>query len=173
MADFIKGNDYQNYPPEIAKGILLHREIDHYTDQHPEFVRSKRRLQPAYRHYSAVIVDMYYDHFLAANFDLFHNDSLLSFTKNVYETIGNHSHLLPNRAQLLLKYMSRDNWLLSYADIRGIEQALGGMSRRTKFKSNMEFAGKELRLHYDQFKSEFMAFSPDIIDFVKSKIEPE
>ena len=173
MADFVKGSDYKNYPQEIAKGIILHREIDHYTDQHPEFISSKRRLQPAYRHYSGVIVDMYYDHFLAANFNQFHELSLTSFTRGVYKTLKAHRDLLPARAKHLLKYMSRDNWLLSYADISGLEQALGGMSRRTKFKSNMEFAGRDLRMHYEDFKSEFMSFSPDVIDFVKSKIGHE
>ncbi len=171
IADFIKGSQYLNYPRAIAQGILLHREIDHFTDQHPRVITSKRRLQPRYRHYAGVVVDMYFDHFLAANFPLFHASPLPEFTEQVYGVMKDHQEILPPKVLHLLTYMSRGNWLLSYADITGVEQALAGMSRRTKFKSHMEHAGEELRTHYDEFMDDFMAFFPEIIEFAKTKID--
>ena len=173
MADFVKGSHYKQYPQAIQQGILLHREIDHYTDQHPYVLRSKRRLQPRYRHYAGVIVDMYYDHFLACNFQRFHRQSLVDFTQSVYTTLHQHHDLLPAKVKTLLHHMSRGNWLLSYAQLNGIEQALAGISRRTKFNSGMEFAGNDLRMHYQDFQKEFMAFFPEVVNFTQAKISQE
>jgi len=169
MADFIKGKGYQQFPQSIQQGIILHREIDHYTDQHPYVLTSKRRLQPRYRHYAGVIVDMYYDHFLASNFQKYHKQKLSEFSATVYDTMYQHQHLLPPKVKHLLHHMSRGNWLKSYAQLDGIEQALGGIARRTKFDSGMEHAGYELRTHYQEFLQEFMAFFPEVINFVKNR----
>ena len=42
IADRIKGKDYINYPIPIQKGILLHRQIDTFTDNHPNFRKAKK-----------------------------------------------------------------------------------------------------------------------------------
>ena len=119
IADFVKGKDYMHYPDQIKAGILLHREIDHFTDSHQLVLQSKRRLYEKYGHYSGVIVDMYYDHFLAANFFKFHSSPLEPFTQMVYSTVGSNQDHLPEKAQYILNYMSKGNWLLSYAKITG------------------------------------------------------
>ena len=69
MGDFVKGSDYENYPIEIKNGILLHRQIDSFTDAHPIVLKSKKRLHTHYGHYSGIVVDIFYDHFLAKNWD--------------------------------------------------------------------------------------------------------
>ncbi len=171
IADFIKGNDYINYSEPVRKGILLHREIDNFTDQHPQVQLSKRRLYDSYHHYSGVIVDMYYDHFLAANFFKFHTEPLESFTQFVYKTVGQHRDQIPEKANNILHYMSRRNWLLAYAQIQGVEQALKGMARRTKFRSSMELAGANLRSDYKSFYTEFMTFFPKVMAFAKEEIQ--
>lgn len=171
IADFVKGSDYLLFPTEISQGILLHREIDEFTDHHPQVLNSKRRLRPRYRHYSGVIVDMFYDHFLAINFARFHQHGLPAFTDYVYGVMEAHRDTVPEKVQYILMHMTKGNWLLSYAQITGIERALGGMARRTKFDSKMEHAGQELRLHYGDFHSEFMAFFPEVMQFVDNKIK--
>ena len=67
MAYGIRGNDYLDYPEGIQKGIILYREIDTFSDSHPIFRQSKHRIQQKHNHYSGVIIDLYYDHFLAKN----------------------------------------------------------------------------------------------------------
>lgn len=171
IADFVKGNDYMDYPEPVKKGILLHREIDHFTDTHPQVRLSKRRLYEPYHHYSGVIVDMYYDHFLAANFFKFHTASLEVFTHSVYKTVGQYRRQLPVKAEEILHHMSKGNWLLGYAKISGVELALKGMSRRTRFKSNMEYAGTSLRSDYKSFYTEFMIFFPKVMAFAKRELQ--
>ena len=170
IADFVKGNDYLEYPEPIRKGILLHREIDQYTDQHPRVRISKSKLHDRYSHYSGVIVDMYYDHFLAANFFKFHSTDLRLFTQSVYDTMNTHQESLPEKASKMLYYMSKGNWLFSYATIPGIERALNGLSQRTKFNSGMEFAGESLRQNYRSFYQDFMIFFPKVMSFARHEI---
>ena len=77
IGDFVKGRDLADrYEPAIVKGIELHRAIDEFTDQHAIVKQSKMRLRPKYRHYAPVIVDIFYDHFLAAGWDN-HSEQLL------------------------------------------------------------------------------------------------
>ncbi|MDD3273470.1 MAG: DUF479 domain-containing protein, partial [Bacteroidales bacterium] len=40
IGDFVKGRKHENYPKGIQKGILLHREIDRFTDCHPLFIET-------------------------------------------------------------------------------------------------------------------------------------
>ncbi|MEM6524795.1 MAG: ACP phosphodiesterase [Bacteroidota bacterium] len=171
IGDFIKGKQYEKYSKEIQNGVLMHRAIDEYTDTHPIVSQSKNRLRHKYRHYSGVIVDMAYDHLLAANWDQYHNLDLFAFTKQLYHTVDQYSHLLPDSFRPMYTYMKRDNWLLQYAELEGIHRALSGMSRRTTFDSKMEEAIGDLRDQYQGFELEFTRFMPDVIRFSEGWIE--
>ncbi len=168
IGDFVKGQGYRNYEFGIRKGIVLHREIDSYTDQHPLVLQSKVRLRPNYHHYSGVVVDLFYDHFLAKNWDLYSNQALSDFAQWVYRTVAQNQELLPDRVSGMLSYMTKGNWLLNYAEIRGIDRALTGMASRTRFRSNMENAAGDLEHHYQEFESEFLQFFPQIADHVRT-----
>lgn len=162
IADAVKGKQLQKFPVEIQQGIHLHREIDSFTDSHETTRLSKSRLYPKYRHYSAVIVDIFYDHFLAAEWSDFHDESLESFTGNVYETLNEYESILPKRIKYMLQYMVPQNWLLNYGNLEGVARVLKGMSNRTSFDSGMERAIEDLELHYEDFRNDFFAFFPDL-----------
>lgn len=171
MADSIKGKKYLKYPADIQKGIILHRAIDYYTDTHPVFKQSTQRLFSGYSHYSGIIVDIFYDHFLAANWKNYSNIPLKEYTFEFYDLLENNFEVLPPKVKNFLPYMLEDNWLLSYADIEGIKKVLAGMHRRTGRKSNMHLAVKELKDYYEEFEKEFELFFKDIIDFSRIKIK--
>jgi len=160
--DFVKGNPATHYQGYVLKGILLHREIDQFTDTHPTVRLSKERLRPRYRHYAPVITDIYYDHFLAKNWAKYHPQSLAQFAQSAYQTLQANKELLPQKAQQVLPYMVQGNWLVHYAQMQGIGRALEGMSRRTRFNSGMEHATQELAQHYEAFEKEFALFFPEL-----------
>lgn len=164
MGDFVKGKDYESYPTNVKVGVLLHREIDSFTDRHTIVRESKNRLKDKYRHYAGVIVDVFYDHFLANHFDKFCNEDLDQFVDNHYQNLENHFDLLPIRAQAMLPYMIRGNWLVNYKETRGIQKSLQGMSRRTKFDSKMDESIMELVQYHREFELEFLTFFPEIVD---------
>lgn len=171
MADGIKGKDYQKYPKDIQIGILLHREIDTFTDAHLTVRKSTKRLHKKYSHYSGVIVDILYDHFLAKNWKKYSDVALEIYCDNFYDSLEEHFEILPSRIQHMMPYMISGNWLVSYASIEGIQNVLEGMNRRTKNRSKMNLAIKELEDFYDEFESEFTLFFDELINFSKQKLK--
>lgn len=167
IADAVKGKKAEHYAPGVAKGIYLHRLIDTYTDTHPVVAETKARLRPKYRKFAPVVADMYFDHFLARNFEQYAREPLHEFVQRSYTLIGKHYQILPQRVQHLFSYMRRDNWLVSYAELRGIGQALEGMSRRTSFASGMETAAQELEAQYALYLADFELFFPDLERYVQ------
>jgi len=159
----VKGKQHEALAPMIAKGVLLHREIDLFTDAHPIVGLSKDKLRNKYRHYSGVIVDMYYDHFLAKNFHLYSDVSLEKFAQASYDTMQAHWDIIPSRGQHMLPYMIKGNWLVNYAKPEGLHRALQGLSRRTKFESKLDLAIQDLYEHHDSFESEFKDFFEEIV----------
>lgn len=171
MADSIKGKKYQKYPHLIQQGIILHRAIDYYTDTHPVFMESMQRLFPKYGHYSGIIVDIIYDHFLAANWNQYSKVPLEKYTKDFYRLLEQNREILPKKVQYFMPFMIRDNWLLSYSNLEGIEKVLAGLNRRTGSKSDMHKAISEIKQYYDLFENEFRSFFEDVISFSKKKLE--
>lgn len=163
IGDFVKGkNQYAQSEPGIAKGIALHREIDAFTDKHPIVLESKKRLRPKYRHYSPVIIDVFYDHFLAVNWATYSHQSLADFARESYATLEKHKALLPDQVNQMMPYMVKGNWLVNYSYTEGIHNTLSGMARRTPYESKMEEATEDLRLHYSDFHDEFIRFFPEL-----------
>jgi acyl carrier protein phosphodiesterase len=161
-ADGVRGKAYLNYPLQMQLGILLHRRIDFFTDKHPLFRRSCRRLYTNYRHYARVIVDIYYDHFLAKNWHNYSEHSLNTFVHDFYSLANKHLELLPPKFQHLTPHMIAGNWLEGYAEFEGIASVLEGMDRRTKMRSKMSHAIYDLKEHYDLFAEDFDSFFKDL-----------
>ncbi|MBJ7880960.1 ACP phosphodiesterase [Gelidibacter salicanalis] len=170
IADGIKGKRYAKYPKDIQIGILLHREIDTFTDAHPTVRLSTKRLHENYSHYSGVIVDILYDHFLAKNWSRYSDTPLELYIENFYEDLKANFTILPVRIQKMMPYMIADNWLLSYAKIEGIQKVLNGMNRRTNNISGMNKATDELQEFYEEFEEEFTVFFEELRAFSKEKL---
>jgi acyl carrier protein phosphodiesterase len=174
IADSVKGRNYKNYPEKVMYGILLHRAIDSFTDQHPVTTRTKERLRPQFRKYAGVVTDVFYDHFLAKNWDQFSATPLKIYTEKVYDVLTDHFSSLPLEIQQMLPFMIRGNWLYHYSKIEGVHKALSGMAKRTPFESNMEFAAAELEKNYGEYEKEFNLFFPELTSFAKAyTIPPE
>jgi len=166
VGDFIKGRQaLMKYDPEIIRGVELHRAIDEFTDVHPIVHESKDRLRATYRHYAGVIVDVFYDHFLARNWSAYHTTRLEDFVADTYRTLKEFTNVLPASFRGMLPYMISGNWLVNYREVSGVHRTLSGMASRTPYESNMEHASKDLEKHYDAFKAEFERFFPELEKF--------
>ncbi|BAO77075.1 ACP phosphodiesterase [Winogradskyella sp. PG-2] len=167
--DGVRGGNYTSFPVAMQAGIQLHREIDTFTDAHPIIKQSKKRLHKNYSHYSGVIVDIFCDHFLAKNWQQYSVTPLEDYIDAFYLSLNKHFDHLPDRFKKFVPIMIKGNWLLSYARIDGIQLVLDGMNRRTKGKSKMNEATKELRAHYTDFENEFTLFFKELITFSTKK----
>lgn len=169
MADGIRGKHYEYLPAEVQKGIVLHRAIDTYTDAHPIFRQSTKRLHERYHHYAGVIVDIFYDHFLAKNWNNYSNEKLEDFVERFYQSLETHQEILTEKTLHMKPYMIEHNWLVNYQYTKGIERILTQMDRRTKDVSQMQFAIEELEKYYAEFETEFTSFFQDLITYVAQK----
>lgn len=132
IADAVKGQNGSKFREGIQKGIKLHREIDSYTDSHPVFLRSKERIRDEYGHYSGVVIDIYYDHFLAARWEEYSDKNLSEFALEVYNLMLTNYEILPPRSKRILPYMVIHNWLVGYSRFKDLQWVFNGMSRRSK-----------------------------------------
>ncbi|WP_299769104.1 acyl carrier protein phosphodiesterase [uncultured Dokdonia sp.] len=171
MADGIKGKKYLKYPEGIQKGILIHRWIDSYTDSHHITKQSTKRLHAKYGHYSGVIVDILYDHFLAKNWHQYHNQPLEEYVNDFYTLLKDNHDLLTTRIQKMMIPMMEQNWLLSYATLEGIETVLYNMNIRIKKRVPMDEAIQDLKEHYEAFEKEFTAFFEELQAFIAIKMK--
>lgn len=170
MADSIKGHNYEKFDSEIKRGILLHRHIDSFTDMHPIYRQSKHRLHVKYGHYSGVIMDILYDHFLAKNWSKYSNEKLEDYANNFYQLLQDNCDILTERIKGMMPYMIARNWFVSYATIAGLEMILFQMDYKTKHRANMQEAIVELQEFYAEFESEFFLFFEELIISCQQKI---
>ena len=169
IGDYVKGKNFEHYPNLIKKGILLHRHIDSFTDHHPIVQRSKSYLNVKYKRFSGIIVDIFYDHFLALEWSEFTNEPLEKFVNNLYDTLVSHYSILPKKVQGFLPLFIQYNWLESYLTIEGIKDVLSGMSRRTSLPDETQFAIEVLKKNYSSFRADFLDYFPQLIHFVESE----
>ena len=171
IADRVKGKKINLLTPEIQAGVLLHREIDHFTDNHTIFRECVTKLFPKYRHYSRVIIDMYFDHFLALNWSSFHEIPLNEFSNNFYKELEIKSPKFTKDIQGFINALIKYNWFKYYGSLSGLYEILNQMEKRTKFPSNLSASIEELNLNYEYFQAQFFQFMKEIIEFTKIKIK--
>lgn len=158
--DAIRRSQLSAIPERMAVGVELHWMIDAFTDHHPVVERSKERLRPIYRKYASVLVDIYYDHYLALHWERYSDIPLAKYAQQQYALIRAHWDLLPGRIQYMLPYMEKYDWLTNYAKFEGIDNVLQGMGRRAKFESRMEEGVRELKSMHGEFEQDFFEFFP-------------
>ena len=165
IADHIKNTKLSVFSEGVQHGILMHRAIDHFTDTHALVRKSKERLFPKYSHYAAVLVDMFYDHILAKNWETYSPLPLEKFAQSAYMVLKTKAEEMPNRSVMILDYMSRQDWLTSYGSIDGMSKALAGIARRAKFNSKMEEAAVDLQRDGRLYEEEFTPFFKELFEF--------
>ncbi|MDR1672155.1 MAG: ACP phosphodiesterase [Bacteroidales bacterium] len=169
LGDWVKGSDYLKYSEDIRTGILLHRNIDSFTDRHLLVRQGSVRFQPRYLRYSGVIIDILYDHFLASNWKDFNDMLLHDYVSRMHNILLNNFEVLPERLQNYLPGFMNERWIERYATLEGIRDVLEAMSKRTSLPNETEFAIGVIEAFYDDFRREFFDFFGQIIAFVESQ----
>lgn len=161
MADHIRGNQFEHLREEIKKGIYLHRRIDQFTDQHEAFKQSKRFFYNGFERYSGVLVDIYFDHLLAKDFNNYYRRTLNEFTDQVYKVYQNNSDLLPDDSNRFLSYVLSNNIYNAYAKIDGIQKVLFHLSHRIKHGVMLDASVALYKQHELEIKHNFEIFMKD------------
>ncbi len=170
IGDFIKGDPsslrHNLTPGEIA-GVRVHRAIDSFTDAHPDVAAVRTLLHPRCHKYAGAAVDIFFDHFLAVNFESLTGESLPEFVRYFYETLQENRARLPASAAHMADYMIKQDWLTNYQSIDGIDRSLKGVSRRTAYPSGLDTAIEDLERYYDEIGEHFITFWPTLVQHIQ------
>ncbi len=173
IGDYVKGRKYLQYPDEISRGILLHRHIDSFTDQHELHKAAKMPFKEDFGHYAGIIVDFVYDHFLAKNWYRYSNISLSWFAKWSHSVLlANFKHL-PVRVQGFLPFLIQNRRLESYASVEGITQAVKIMGKYSSLPSKSDKMQQALLENRHELEINFEAFMAELINYVRSEFDIE
>ena len=173
LGDFVKGPvEHAGYNPEITAAIRLHRAIDTFTDAHPIVLASKARISPARRRYASILVDVFYDHFLARDWRRFHPEPLERFAASTYLALSGTTQVLPDRMAHMLPHLVAGDWLTSYRELDGIHLALDRMSRRVRPGNPLLGSAAELEAQLPAFEADFHAFFEQLRGWVAADITP-
>jgi len=167
ISDFVKGKKKFDYSEGIQKGIVLHRQIDEFTDEHQATKLAKNIFPPAYRLTSGAFVDVVYDHFLANDEKEFSEESLLAFSKNTYEVMDQFVNDLPAHFSAMFPYMKMQNWLFNYRTRWGTEKSFGGLVRRAAYLEESDTAAAVFNENYHHLKQCYDAFFPEVKIFAR------
>lgn len=160
LEDFIRNKDRFSFPEKIGEGITLHREIDTFTDSHPEIHEAKKIFSPLVRLYSGAFVDVAMDYFLANSLP---DKILKNHSEKVYRVLRNHEGFLPENLLRMLNHMEKDNWLYNYKEDWGIEFSIQNVLNKAKYLDK-DLAVFEVFLnHKPQLQKHFDLFFPDLL----------
>ena len=171
IADHIKGNQFTHLDPTIQKGIKLHREIDTFTDSHKITRMSKRRLHKRYGLFAGIIIDIFYDHYLAKNWSNYSAIPLKIYVNSFYDLVYSYQEVLPEKTLKMIPYMIKYDWLFNYQYKEGIKNVLEGMNRKTNNKGQIDLAIHDLRKLDKDFEKDFELFFTDLQRFSHQKIK--
>jgi len=168
IGDYVKGNNYKKYPPMISKGILLHRNIDFFTDHHKITRACKSFIRDRYGMYSGIVVDIFYDHFLSNNWSQFSNVPLPVYIRERYEMLRSHFEEFPEGVKSFFPFFIESDWLTAYGKFEGLESVLRRMSDRTSLPDHSVYAIRQLREHHAVLEQKAVEFLWDVTGYVKS-----
>ena len=163
MGDFFKYLDGKQLPEPILSGIKNHRRVDKFTDSHPVVSELKSLFTPARRRFAGIILDVAFDHFLSRNWKKFCKEEHGIFIQYSYDCLSEGLEYMPDRMRHAVHYMVKENWLLSYSKLSGVDRTLNRISHRMRFENSLSNSIEEVVDNFQAIEKGFLAFYPELI----------
>jgi len=171
IGDFVKGNQYLQYPETVQKGILLHRHIDTYTDAHPVILESKKVFRDSVGRYDGAFLDVTYDYFLANDPSILSEPEWRKLVSQTYATIELQLENLPKPFQYMYSYMENGDWLYNYRFAWQIQKSFNGLVQRAQYLDKNANPFLSFDKHFQYLEKSFASFFPDLEHFVQDWIQ--
>lgn len=162
LGDVVHGRDLSAWPDEVARAIRLHRLVDSYTDHHPVIVRCRENLQPPFRRYAGILLDVVFDHLLARAFEHWEARPLRPFADQVYAALQAVSGRLDTGGQARVGYIIRHDLLAAYRSWTTVERGLLGIAGRLSRDNPLPRAAAVLQPQLPELADAFAAFYPEL-----------
>ena len=162
--DFVRGIELATLHPELQVGVRSHRAIDAFVDAHPGVRAARARFAPPFRRFAGVLLDVFFDHFLARDWQRFGDGGPLpAFLASVHADLRAHHDRLPPPLQRVTTRFCADGWLEGYASVDGIARVLGLMARRLSRPTPLADGAELLRADYAAIESDFLVLWPELV----------
>jgi len=165
LGDFVHGGIDPALPLGIRRGLALHRAVDVYTDGHPLVAASRALFEPPYRRYAGIVLDIWFDHLLARDFQRWSVVPLADYSANLRHLLERHDALLPPLLKRFLRYMRLHDLPLRYRDEAQIQRVLEGVGMRLLRANPLATSLSEIDRLRPQLQHAFDAFFPDLLVF--------
>lgn len=166
LGDLAKGKEIDKLSYSLRQGINRHYAIDKFTDSHAIVRNSKRRIGKEYSKFAGILVDVFYDHFLAINWQTYSSNNLSDFTVEIYNSFQSYQGEIPQSATQIIQKMIDEDWLTSYQYFKGVENALKRIDERIKsrigIQVNLVYALTILEQEYLNLEQDFCSFFPEL-----------
>ena len=160
LEDFIRNQDRFSFPEKIQQGITMHREIDTFTDAHPEISEAKKIFSPLVRLYSGAFVDVAFDYFLANSLP---EKILFEHSQKVYRVLWEYEKFLPSNLVYMLERMEKDNWLYNYKEDWGIKFSMQNVLNKAKYLDKNLPVFEVFLNNKPQLQKHFDVFFPELL----------
>lgn len=168
LGDFVTGSVAGKFNENVENEILMHRRIDAFTDSHTVVKRSKRRISAENGRYAGVLIDVFYDHYLAVNFEKYSSVPLKTFSQKAYRALDEHRSLFPEKFRQRIDGIISYDLLGSYQSIDGIHLTLTRISSRIKRRNDLADGISDLENNYRELFADFEEFFPKLTAFVQT-----
>ncbi|MBF8457421.1 DUF479 domain-containing protein [Kaistella sp. G5-32] len=160
LEDVIPNRDRFSFSAKIQEGITLHREVDTFTDAHPELSAAKKIFSPLVRLYAGAFVDVSMDYFLANSLS---DQVLKNHAEKVYQVLRKYESLLPERLVRMVNGMEKDNWLYNYKQDWGIQYSMQNVLNKAKYLDKDLPVFEVFMKNKPQLKKHFDIFFPELL----------
>lgn len=170
LGDFVKPHSGSRFSAEIEEEIVTHRKVDAFTDSHPVVLQAKQMFAGPGRRYAGILLDVFYDHVLATNWERYAGVPLEGFIQRFYGALDRQAHILPENVARMAPRMIEQDWIGSYLDYAGVEIAVRRISTRLSKNGDVMRGGlADLERNYAPLAEGFHAFFPELIAFVEQR----
>ncbi|WP_299201107.1 ACP phosphodiesterase [uncultured Amphritea sp.] len=162
LGDFARGVDQQALPADVLQGLINHRRVDQFTDQHPLVRQMKPHFSQQRRRFAGIALDVLFDHYLLNHWQQFSSQPKDQVIEAFYGDLMAGQPLMPQRMQRVTRRIVESDWFGSYESLEGVVYALDRIAGRIRFNNEFQGVGEELALHYPRFEAGFQLFFTDL-----------
>ncbi|MDX2149555.1 MAG: ACP phosphodiesterase [Bryobacteraceae bacterium] len=172
LADFVKAPLSSLPHPGFRQGVELHRRIDRFTDAHPAFLHSRSLFTPARRRAAPALVDIFYDHFLARDWERYSDMKLMEFLREASERMEEGRDAVPDFVMPMLDRILPVYWLAGYGSLHGVRMSIDRLAQRRRPGLGLSGGADELEANYEAFEADFRRVFEDLCVYVRETALP-
>lgn len=168
LGDLLKSSD--GLPATVAREMRLHRAIDAYTDAHPIVLSSKALFRRHTRRFAGILLDVYYDYCLAADWSRYSNKPMQQLIEQTHTDLLQFVDDYPPSVATIVQRLVDHRLLESYQHLEGIERAIIRTAGRLSRGAELLIEGlDDLRLNANAIRAGFTEFFPELLAFAQER----